>query len=75
LGGVEACSCFVKLLAFSQVPEKFSSIKEIHDEIKLCLGLKRVKQSYDEWAAYASQNFTFGLSLDDQVSLSNHSFV
>ena len=47
LCGVNFRSLFTELLIFPQVSEQFSTIQEINDEVKFCLSLESIMQSYN----------------------------
>lgn len=58
LGSVEASPTLRKFSLLPQMVEKFTTIQEVHDEVKLCFGLKCVVKLHDERAIDLLQDVT-----------------
>lgn len=72
LGRVEASPALREFSLLPQVVEQFTAIQEIHNEVKLSVGLKRVVKLHDERAVDLLQDVTLSLCLNQQIAFSDH---
>jgi hypothetical protein len=67
--GVDLSPLFVEPLFLPEVGEQFSSVQEIDNKVKLCLGLEGVVKPHDVWVLNFFQNVSFGYKGDKKGRL------
>lgn len=69
LGCVETCSTLTEPVFLTQMPEKLTTVEEIHNEVQLCFRLESIVQLNDERTINFLKDISFSLSLDQKIPL------